>query len=188
MTPCSPPSSPVRRRLRPRPPAPPSWSTPPVFAPIKASRPAPTPPRSAHFPQTSMACSSTEPPAKSSSPPPRRSTSSCRRPWHPAPRPSPAPNRSLTGATGEFTVTSPGIGLFSLSADPSQPGAILNQDSSVNTAASPAAQGSVVQIFGTGFAQATQVMFNDTPPRLNTAAPSPASPDFGRSTPPCPLG
>ncbi len=74
-------------------------------------------------------------------------------------------------ATGEFTVTSPGIGLFSLSADPSQPGAILNQDSSVNTAASPAAQGSVVQIFGTGFAQATQVMFNDTPAQAQYSGP-----------------
>jgi len=38
-----------------------------------------------------------------------------------------------------------------LGTDPSQPGAILNQDSSLNTSANRAAKNSVLQIFATGF-------------------------------------
>jgi len=72
-----------------------------------------------------------------------------------------------TGTTevsnGQFTVTATGLGLFALSGDPSQPGAVLNQDFTINGAGNPASQGSVVQIFGTGFAQSTQVLFGDTP-------------------------
>ncbi len=40
--------------------------------------------------------------------------------------------------------------IFTLDASGTGPGAILNQDSSVNSAANPAARGSVIQIFGTG--------------------------------------
>jgi uncharacterized protein (TIGR03437 family) len=55
-------------------------------------------------------------------------------------------------ATGQATITSAGPGIFVLQAtDPSQPGAVLNQDSSINNKSSAAAQGSVLQIFGTGY-------------------------------------
>ncbi|MEO8594794.1 MAG: hypothetical protein ABI759_15860 [Candidatus Solibacter sp.] len=40
--------------------------------------------------------------------------------------------------------------IFTIGASGEGPGAILNQDSTVNSAANPAARGSVVQIFGTG--------------------------------------
>jgi uncharacterized protein (TIGR03437 family) len=66
-------------------------------------------------------------------------------------------------SNGAFTVIPAGLGLFVLPGDSSEPGAVLNQDSSVNGAASPASQNSVVQIYGTGFAQSAQVLFGDTP-------------------------
>lgn len=54
-------------------------------------------------------------------------------------------------ASGQFTITAAGPALFvAQPTDPTQPGAILNQDSRVNTAAIPAAAGSVLQIFATG--------------------------------------
>jgi uncharacterized protein (TIGR03437 family) len=40
--------------------------------------------------------------------------------------------------------------IFTINASGAGPGAVLNQDYSVNSAASPAARGSVIQIFGTG--------------------------------------
>jgi uncharacterized protein (TIGR03437 family) len=55
-------------------------------------------------------------------------------------------------ASGSVTVTATGPGLFVLqSTDPSQPGAIENQDSTVNSQSNPAAAGSVLQIFATGY-------------------------------------
>jgi uncharacterized protein (TIGR03437 family) len=73
-------------------------------------------------------------------------------------------------ATGEVTLTPTGPGIFVLQpADPSQPGAVENQDYSVNANSNPAAQGSVVQIFATGSgsgSSATQVFFGDTPAQV----------------------
>ena len=74
-------------------------------------------------------------------------------------------------ASGQATITSAGPGLFVLqSADPSQPGAVQNQDSSVNGAGNRASAGSILQIFATGYGpldssrQArVQVYFNDAP-------------------------
>jgi uncharacterized protein (TIGR03437 family) len=66
-------------------------------------------------------------------------------------------------SSGQFTITPSGIGIFVLSTDASQPGAILNPDFSVNAQSNPAVQGSYVQLYWTGFAQSTQVMFGDTP-------------------------
>ena len=43
-----------------------------------------------------------------------------------------------------------GPGLATADQSGSGPGAILNQDSSVNTAANPAARGSIISLFGTG--------------------------------------
>ena len=46
-------------------------------------------------------------------------------------------------------------GIYSLDGSGSGPGAILNQDLSLNSAANPAAQGSIVILFGTGEGQTT---------------------------------
>ena len=55
-------------------------------------------------------------------------------------------------AEGTVNITSSGPGLFVLQpADPSQPGAVENQDYSVNSQANPAAAGSIIQIFATGY-------------------------------------
>ena len=55
-------------------------------------------------------------------------------------------------ASGNVTVTATGPGLFVLqSTDPSQPGAVQNQDYSVNSQANSAAVGSVLQIYATGY-------------------------------------
>ena len=55
-------------------------------------------------------------------------------------------------ATGQATIAASGPGIFTLLAsDPSQPGAVENQDNSVNSESNPAAKGSVVQIFATGY-------------------------------------
>lgn len=54
-------------------------------------------------------------------------------------------------AEGRFEVTAAGPGLFITDpANNSQPGAVLNQDNTLNRAAAPAFRGSVVQIFATG--------------------------------------
>lgn len=55
-------------------------------------------------------------------------------------------------AGGTFRVSRSGPGIFIV--DPTnaaQPGAILNQDGTVNTSSNPAAPGSIVQIFATGY-------------------------------------
>jgi uncharacterized protein (TIGR03437 family) len=55
-------------------------------------------------------------------------------------------------AAGMANITSAGPGLFvSQPADPSQPGAVENQDYSVNSRANPAVAGSILQIFATGY-------------------------------------
>jgi uncharacterized protein (TIGR03437 family) len=82
-------------------------------------------------------------------------------------------------ATGQATLTTTGPAIFLLNpADPSQPGAVENQDYSVNSSANPAAPGSVVQIFATGNGPldasgvaAVQVLFGDTPAQVLYSAP-----------------
>ena len=54
-------------------------------------------------------------------------------------------------SSGTFQVMAAGPGLFVVSADTAQPGAILNQDGALNTSAAPAPRGSILQIFGTGY-------------------------------------
>ncbi|MFB3779562.1 MAG: hypothetical protein ACE141_18225 [Bryobacteraceae bacterium] len=55
-------------------------------------------------------------------------------------------------ATGQFQVTTAGPGIFVTNAAlGSQPGAVLNQDNSLNSRDAAAARGSVVQIYGTGY-------------------------------------
>jgi uncharacterized protein (TIGR03437 family) len=69
-------------------------------------------------------------------------------------------------ARGQAAITVAGPGIFVLQgANPSQPGAVENQDSSVNNSLNPATQGSVIQIFATGDGQLSggpQVFFADT--------------------------
>ena len=73
-------------------------------------------------------------------------------------------------ASGEATITAAGPGIFVLRpADPSQPGAVENQDYSVNGNSNPAEKGSVVQIFATGSGSAlasVQVFFDYTPAQV----------------------
>jgi uncharacterized protein (TIGR03437 family) len=52
-----------------------------------------------------------------------------------------------------FPVAAASPGIFTLAASGTGPGAILNQDFSLNTAQTPAARGSVIQIFATGEGQ-----------------------------------
>jgi len=74
---------------------------------------------------------------------------------------------------GQFTVSTSGLGIFVLSTDLSQPGAVLNPDYSVNTSANPAARNSIVQIYGTGFAQSTQIFFGNVPATVLYSGPVP---------------
>jgi uncharacterized protein (TIGR03437 family) len=57
---------------------------------------------------------------------------------------------NLTSAEFNIALTSADVQIFTANASGSGPGSILNQDYSVNSAANPAAPGSVVQVFGTG--------------------------------------
>jgi uncharacterized protein (TIGR03437 family) len=87
-------------------------------------------------------------------------------------------------ASGQFTVSLAGPGIFVLdSTDPQQPGAIENQDFSVNSSSNRAMVGSVVQIFGTGYGPldstggaAVQVFFGDLPAQVLFSGPAPALP------------
>jgi uncharacterized protein (TIGR03437 family) len=55
-------------------------------------------------------------------------------------------------ASGSATITAAGPGLFVLNpADPWQPGAVENQDYSINSQSNPVAPGSILQIFATGY-------------------------------------
>jgi uncharacterized protein (TIGR03437 family) len=73
-------------------------------------------------------------------------------------------------ANGQATISVAGPGILVLqAANPSQPGAVENQDYSVNSGSNPAAPGSVVQIFATGDGQLSsspQVFFADTPAQV----------------------
>ena len=67
-------------------------------------------------------------------------------------------------ANGQATITSAGPGLFVLNpADPAQPGAVENQDGTVNSQSNPAPEGSIVAVFGTGYSEnaAAQIYFGD---------------------------
>jgi uncharacterized protein (TIGR03437 family) len=59
-----------------------------------------------------------------------------------------------TLAAGRFPAAPVSPGLFTQSADGIGPGAILNQDLTINSIANPAAPGSVIMVFGTGFGAA----------------------------------
>ena len=73
-------------------------------------------------------------------------------------------------AAGEATLTAAGPGIFvAQPGDPSQPGAVENQDDSPNSGSNPAARGSIVQIYATGYGPGSsqvQVFFADTPAQV----------------------
>jgi uncharacterized protein (TIGR03437 family) len=68
-------------------------------------------------------------------------------------------------ARGTLTVSRTGPGIFVIEpANPAQPGAILNQDGTVNSSSNPATPGSIVQIFATGYGgQPVTTYFAATP-------------------------
>jgi uncharacterized protein (TIGR03437 family) len=78
-------------------------------------------------------------------------------------------------ASGQATITAVGAGIFVLAGtNPSQPGAVENQDYSVNSNSNPASPGSVVQIFATGYGQLSgspQVFFADIPAQILFSGP-----------------
>lgn len=79
-------------------------------------------------------------------------------------------------ARGQANFTASSLGIFVLQPDPSQPGAVLNQDSTVNSSSNPAAAGTIVQIFATGYAKAAQVFFGDAPAQVLFSGPAPQYP------------
>jgi uncharacterized protein (TIGR03437 family) len=84
-------------------------------------------------------------------------------------------------ASGQVSITAASPGLFmAQGTDPSQPGAILNQNSSLNTAANRAAKNSVLQIFATGYGPldssgraAVQVFIGGVPAEIQFSGPIP---------------
>jgi uncharacterized protein (TIGR03437 family) len=83
-------------------------------------------------------------------------------------------------ANGQAAISAGGPGVFVLNgSDPSQPGAVENQDYSVNSNSNPAARGRVAQIFATGYGQlsgATLVLFADTPDQILCSGETPQCP------------
>lgn len=72
-------------------------------------------------------------------------------------------------ASGAVAISPSGPGLFILQpANPEQPGAVENQDYSVNSPSTPAEGGSVLQIYATGYSAASpvQVFFGDIPAQV----------------------
>jgi uncharacterized protein (TIGR03437 family) len=87
-------------------------------------------------------------------------------------------------ANGQATITTAGPGIFvTVAGDGSQPGAVLNQNSTANDNTHPAARGSVLQIFATGFGPLdsssrapVEVYFGDMPAEVLFSAPIPQYP------------
>jgi uncharacterized protein (TIGR03437 family) len=62
-------------------------------------------------------------------------------------------------ASGQVAITAAGPGIFAAQpADPAQPSAVVNEDSSPNSASSPAAPGSIVTIEATGYDPAPKAL------------------------------
>ena len=78
-------------------------------------------------------------------------------------------------ASGEATISAVAPAIFVVNAtDPSQPGAVENQDYALNGSGTPAAAGSIVQIYATGYGPGgamPQVFFGDSPTQIAYSAP-----------------
>jgi uncharacterized protein (TIGR03437 family) len=79
---------------------------------------------------------------------------------------------------GQAAIASAAPGLFVLTADPWQPGAVENQDFSVNSASNPAAVGSIISIYATGAGPVdgsgnapVSVFFGDQPAEVVASVP-----------------
>jgi len=90
-----------------------------------------------------------------------------------------------TISSGQFPVTQAGPGLFAVAPTAAQPGAIVNEDYSLNSSASPAARGSVVQIFATGYGPldgsgqaAASVWVGNLPAVVLSSGPAPGYPNL----------
>jgi uncharacterized protein (TIGR03437 family) len=87
-------------------------------------------------------------------------------------------------AAGQFQVTTAGPGLFVMNAAlGSQPGAVLNQDYSLNSRDAAAARGSVLQIYGSGYgplngsgAAEVEVWIAERPAAILYSGPAPGFP------------
>jgi uncharacterized protein (TIGR03437 family) len=87
-------------------------------------------------------------------------------------------------ANGTVTISAAGPGIFvAQNTDPTQPGAVLNQDSTVNSGTNRAAAGTVMQIFATGYGPldtnnqaAVQVNIGETPATVQYSGPAPGYP------------
>ena len=86
-------------------------------------------------------------------------------------------------ATGQATITTAGPGIFVLdNTNPAQPGAVENQDYSVNSQQNPARPGSTISIYATGYGPLDStgqapvaVYFGDTPAKVLYSAPVPGA-------------
>jgi uncharacterized protein (TIGR03437 family) len=100
-------------------------------------------------------------------------------------------------AAGQAAITSAAPGLFVLTAEPWQPGAVQNQDFSVNSASNPAAVGSIVSIYATGAGPVdgsgkapVSVFFGDYPAEVIASVPLAAFPglwQINARVPPLPM-
>ena len=100
-------------------------------------------------------------------------------------------------AAGQAAITSAAPGLFVLTAEPWQPGAVENQDFSVNSASNPAAVGSIVSIYATGAGPVdgsgnapVSVFFGDYPAEVVASVPLAAFPglwQINARVPPLPM-
>ena len=89
----------------------------------------------------------------------------------------------LTVSSGKFQISASGAGIFVVAPVSAQPGAVLNQDYSLNTSAAAAARGSVLQIFATGYGPldasgqaAAMVWIADVPAPVVYSGPAPGYP------------
>jgi uncharacterized protein (TIGR03437 family) len=77
--------------------------------------------------------------------------------------------------SGQATISPVAPAIFVVNGtDPGQPGAVENQDYSLNSSAAPAAPGSILQIYATGYGPGgatPQVYFGDTPAQVAYSAP-----------------
>ena len=88
-----------------------------------------------------------------------------------------------TVSSGSFAVTATGPGIFVIAPVSAQPGAVLDPGYTLNTSDAPAARGSVLQIFATGYGPldasgqaAASVWIADLPAAVLYSGPAPGYP------------
>jgi len=99
-------------------------------------------------------------------------------------------------ASGAVTISAAGPGIFvAQNNDPTQPGAVLNQDSTVNSVTNRAGRGTVMQIFATGYGAldannqaVVQVYIAETPAQVQYSGPAPGYPGLWQINAALPTG